>query len=166
MFISLCNFLGIPIATDKTFGPSTTLTFAGIELDSLRCQARLPRDKITKCIQFIANFLNLKKVMLRELQSLLGLLNFACVVVTPGHAFLRRLIDLTHGISHPHFFRRATSKTIFAYGRNLYALLMENPYFWMITGATVINFVYLRTHLAPLVLVPYSALVSVPYSNI
>ena len=108
MFISLCNFLGIPIAPDKTFGPSTTLTFAGIELDSLRCEARLPRDKIAKCVQFIANFLSRKKVTLRELQSLLGLLNFACAVVTPGRAFLRRLIDLTRGISHPHFFIRLT----------------------------------------------------------
>ncbi len=89
MFISLCNFLGIPIAPDKRFGPSTTLMFASIELDSLRCEARLPRDKIAKCIQFIANFLSCKKVTLRELQSLLGLLNFACVVVTPGRAFLR-----------------------------------------------------------------------------
>ncbi len=58
MFISLCNFLGIPIAPDKTFGPSTTLTFAGIELDSLRREARLPRDKIAKCVQLIANFLS------------------------------------------------------------------------------------------------------------
>ena len=32
----MCHQLGIPIAPDKTFGPSTTLTFAGIELDKMR----------------------------------------------------------------------------------------------------------------------------------
>ena len=35
LFIQLCDFLGILIAPGKTFGPSTILTFAGIELDSL-----------------------------------------------------------------------------------------------------------------------------------
>ena len=92
LFIILCDFLGIPIAPDKTFGPSTTLTFAGIELDSLKWGARLPTDKIETCIQCIASFLTRKKVTLKELQSLIGLLNFACSVVTPGCAFLRRLI--------------------------------------------------------------------------
>ena len=57
----------------------------------------MPREKIEKCIQSIA-----------IVQSLLGLLNFACSVVVPGRAFLRRLIDLTRGISRPHFFIRLT----------------------------------------------------------
>jgi hypothetical protein len=38
------------------------------------------------------------------LQSLIGLLNFACSVIIPGRAFLRRLIDLTHGIRLSHHF--------------------------------------------------------------
>ena len=36
------------------------------------------------------------------MQSLTGLLNFACSVIAPGRAFLRRLIDLTVGIQCPH----------------------------------------------------------------
>ena len=88
LFIRLCDFLGIPIAPNKTFGPSTVLTFAGIELDSLTWEARLPQEKIDKCVQCIAGFLTRKKVTLKELQSLIGLLNFACSVVTPGRAFL------------------------------------------------------------------------------
>ena len=106
LFIQLCDFLGIPIAPDKTYGPSPVLTFAGIELDSLTWEARLPQEKIDKCVQCIAGFSTRKKVTLKELQSLIGLLNFACSVVTPGRAFLRRLIDLTRGISQPHFFIR------------------------------------------------------------
>ena len=34
----------VPIARDKTVGPSTTLTFAGIELNSIRYEAGLPPD--------------------------------------------------------------------------------------------------------------------------
>ncbi|CAB4022070.1 Hypothetical predicted protein, partial [Paramuricea clavata] len=60
-FICLCNQLGIPIAPDKTFGPSTTLTLAGIELDSIKSEARLPRDKIAKCVETIEAFLKRKK---------------------------------------------------------------------------------------------------------
>ena len=54
----------------------------------------------------ISRFLRRRKVTLREIQSLTGLLNFACTVIVPGRAFLRRLIDLTMGILHPHFLIR------------------------------------------------------------
>ena len=43
---------------------------------------------------------------LKEIQSLIGILNFACAVVVPGRAFLRRLIDLTLGLKSPHHFVR------------------------------------------------------------
>ena len=100
--ICLCNQLGVPIAPDKTCGPSTTLTFAGIELDSIKSEARLPQDKILKCVETIKAFLKRKKVCLQELQSLIGLLNFATSVITPGTAFLRRLYDLTQNVQKPH----------------------------------------------------------------
>ena len=44
-----------------------------------------------------------RKVTLRELQSWIGLLSFACCVVQPDRTFLRRLIDRTKGIQQPHF---------------------------------------------------------------
>ena len=44
-----------------------------------------------------------RKVTLRELQSLIGLLSFACCVDQSGRTFLRRLIDRTKGIQQPHF---------------------------------------------------------------
>ena len=98
LFLSLCSYLGIPMAPEKTCGPSTTLCFVGIELDTLKSEARLPQDKIEKCITIISGFLVRRKATLKEVQSLHGLLNFACSVVRPGRAFLRRLIDLTIGI--------------------------------------------------------------------
>ena len=30
LFLICCNYLGIPMAPEKTMGPSTTITFAGI----------------------------------------------------------------------------------------------------------------------------------------
>ncbi len=105
-FLSLCAYIGVPMMPEKTVGPENILAFAGIELDTLSMEACLPMDKTTKCKTLISTFLRLKKVMLREIQSLIGLLNFACSVVVPGRAFLHRLIDLTKGVKSPHHFIR------------------------------------------------------------
>ena len=102
----LRSYLGIPMAPEKTVGPSTTLAFAGIELDTVAVEARLPLEKLEKCRDLISSFLRRRKVTLKEVQSLAGLLNFACAVVVPGRAFLRRLIDLTIGVKRLHFLIR------------------------------------------------------------
>ena len=102
-FISLCNYLGVPLAPEKTVGPDQVLQFAGITLDSVRMEARLPDEKLQKCRNLLIDFLSRRSVCLKELQSLIGLLNFTCLVVVPGRAFLRRLIDLTKGVSKPHY---------------------------------------------------------------
>ena len=52
--------------------------------------------------------MNQQKATLKELQSLIGLLNFACAVILPGRPFLRRMIDLTIGIKAPHHYKRLT----------------------------------------------------------
>ena len=101
-FLNMCDFLGVPIAHEKTAGPDTVLQFAGIELDSVKQEARLPLEKLHKCRALLHQFFSRRSVTLRELQSLIGLLNFCCSVVVPGRAFLRRLINLTMGPLRPH----------------------------------------------------------------
>ena len=49
------------------------------------------------------DFLSRRSVCLKELQTLMELLNFTCLVVVPGRAFRCRLIDLTKGITKPHY---------------------------------------------------------------
>ena len=94
VFLKTCDELGVPMAPEKTVGPSFVLSFAGIELDTQNMEARLPSDKLTKCRASIQHFLRRKKITLRELQSLIGLLNFTCSVIVPGRTFLRRLMDV------------------------------------------------------------------------
>ena len=101
-FILMCDYLRVPLASEKTVGSDTVLQFAGITLDSVLFEARLPEDKLAKCRVMLHNFYTRRTVTLKELQSLIGLLNFACTVVAPGRVFLRRLIDLTKGIQKPH----------------------------------------------------------------
>ncbi|XP_069133139.1 uncharacterized protein [Argopecten irradians] len=101
-FLQFCHCTSIPIKQSKTVHPCTRLTFLGIELDSVTMEARLPMDKVLKARQLLHQFSSRKKVTLRELQSLIGVLNFACKVVSPGRTFLRRLINLTRGLQRPH----------------------------------------------------------------
>ena len=107
-FLQFCHELGVPMAEEKTEGPAHVLTFAGIELDCLKHEARLPREKILKCQEAITHFLMRKKATLKELQSLIGLLKFACSIIVPGRVFLRRLINLTIRVSRPTYFIRLT----------------------------------------------------------
>ena len=71
-------------------------------------EVRLPSDKLQKCLSLIQEFLTKPKFTLKTLQSIIATLNFACAVVLPGRAFLRRLIDLTIGVLKPHYFIRIT----------------------------------------------------------
>ena len=108
-FQSLCQHLGVPLANDKTQGPSQCLSFAGIELDTVAMEARLPLEKVNKYHTIVSEHSRKKKTTLRELQSLIGVLNHCCYIVPPGRAFLCRLINLTKGTTNPHFHIRYNS---------------------------------------------------------
>ena len=120
-FRAICMFLGVPLVSDKTFLPAQIMIFLGLEYDSVDEVVRLPSDKLTRCREGIAWLLGestqpawlvksgkIKSkgslCTLKELQSILGLLSFACTVVVPGRAFLKRLFALTAGVRKPHFF--------------------------------------------------------------
>lgn len=94
--------LGIPIALDKTKGPCQVIEFMGIILDTQRMEARLPQDKIERIKTALASFQKRKSTTLKELQSLIGTLNFACKVIPPGRPFLQRMVDLTRNIAKAH----------------------------------------------------------------
>ena len=103
---ALCNILclftelDIPVAPGKTFPPSTSLEFMGVLLDSNKMEARLPLDKLTRTKEALHKWSHKKSATLKDLQSLIGTLQFACRVVVPGRAFLQRIISLTKGISN------------------------------------------------------------------
>ena len=102
-FVKICKDLGVPLAPEKTMGPSQSLPFVGIQLDTVDMVASLPEDKVVKYVGLLDDFLLRKSVKLTELQSLTGMLNFACGIICPARAFNRRLYDLTIGISKPYY---------------------------------------------------------------
>ena len=82
----------------------------GFEFDTVCFEVRLPRDKLVQLNSEIKIFHDKKSVTLRELKSLIGMLNFACNVV-PGRTLLRRLINLTFGIKKPYHDRKLNLET-------------------------------------------------------
>lgn len=94
-FLSFCSRLGVPIAQDKLEGPTTRLTYLGIEIDTVNMCVRLPIDKLTRLKSALKDWSRKKKCTKHDLLSLIGSLSFACKVVKPGRMFLRRLIDLS-----------------------------------------------------------------------
>ena len=100
-FTGLCEQVKIPLAPEKTQGPSQVLNFLGIEIDSVAEVVRLPPDKLEKCKSAILLMLKKTKCTVLELDSLTGLLSFCCVVIIAGRAFLKRLTNLKKGLFLP-----------------------------------------------------------------
>ncbi len=98
-FQTICKSLGVPLAIEKTEGPSEVITFLGLEIDSIRQLVKVPRRKLSQVVDSIQRALSAEDMSLTQVQSLIGSLNFVCRAISPGRAFLRRLIDLTKGVT-------------------------------------------------------------------
>ena len=64
-FLHLTNTINLPLAEKKTVYPTTCLTFLGIELDTLKRQARMPNDNVTAYLATIDNIKKTGKVTAR-----------------------------------------------------------------------------------------------------
>ena len=80
--------LGVPLVDHKCVGPTTCLELVGIILDTLRMEARLSQEKISKLLNMVNHFVGRPKCTKKELLSLIGTFNFAARVVVPGRTFL------------------------------------------------------------------------------
>ena len=107
---SLCQAIGAPIKEEKVEGPTTSLTFLGIVLDTLSMEASMSVECKTSLLTAIHSFLTFRKCTKRQLLSLIGKLSFACKVVPAGRIFLRRLIDLSCSVTRLHHHIRITNE--------------------------------------------------------
>jgi len=103
-----CFMLGIPLALEKVEGPSQCLTFLGITLDTQLMLARLPDEKLARIRNQVAAWLSRKKATKRDILSLVGLLQHATKVVTPGRTFVSRMYRLAARLKELSHFTRLT----------------------------------------------------------
>ena len=103
--LSTLDVLRLPVAPEKLEGPTTKLTFLGIELDTVTMVRRLPPDKLADVKQTVATWLRRKdwrSCDKHALESLVRKLQHASKVVRPGRTFVGRLIGLLKGIPRQH----------------------------------------------------------------
>ena len=68
----LCEKLGVLLAKEKSVGPSTVISFLGIEIGSTLMQLQLPKPKITKLLELLSTGRGRKRCTRKELESLIG----------------------------------------------------------------------------------------------
>ena len=98
--------LGAPIASQKTEGPSSQITFLGFLVDTEAFQVRLPDEKLARLKQLIQDWQGKHNCTRKELESLLGHLSHAATAVRPGRLFLRQLFGLLAHTSQPYSYIR------------------------------------------------------------
>ena len=101
-FSTLAGDINVPVKAEKTVLPTTCCIVHGVIIDTESLELRLPQEKMERMRSALESIKNKRTVKLKKLQSILGLLAFACTVVVPGRAFLRRLYNLTCGVYVAH----------------------------------------------------------------
>ena len=81
---SVFHQLGLPLHPGKCKGPSSTLVFLGIELDSVAQVARLPPHKFAATIDLLRASSTKRWCTRKELESLIGSLQHVCKIIPPG----------------------------------------------------------------------------------
>ncbi len=100
----LSQQLGVPWALDKTEGPTTCITFLGLELDLEKLELRVPNEKLDRIRQELQFWVSRRSATKRKLLLLIELLQFCCQAVVLGRPFLRRLIDRASTVSELHHY--------------------------------------------------------------
>ena len=79
--LAIWESLRVPVAPNKVEGPSTSLCFLGLKLDSSSLTDRLPVDKLACLPQLVADWGDKNMCRKRERLSLIGVLQHASAVV-------------------------------------------------------------------------------------
>ncbi|XP_063416228.1 uncharacterized protein LOC134697870 [Mytilus trossulus] len=107
-FDRVCCRLGVPIAHEKTEGPTTKLSYIGLLIDTETMLIQIPEDNVLELKSKIKWVLGRKKITLRDLQSLCGSLAFCAKALPAGRAFSRRIYLASSHAKKPHHYVRIT----------------------------------------------------------
>ena len=91
IFHETCKVIGIPVAENKTRWPDTEVVFLAILINGISKTLSIPEEKRLKAVDWLRLCCENRKVTVKQLQSLAGLLNFLHRAIYPGRAFTRRI---------------------------------------------------------------------------
>ncbi len=85
--------LGFDINEAKVVPPAFVVTFLGIVIDTVARQLSVPVDKLNDILVLLHSFVGKQWAIKRDVEKLVGRLNFAAKVIRGGRTFMRRLIN-------------------------------------------------------------------------
>ena len=80
----LLRDLGVDEAKKKAVGPTTIMTFLGIQIDTEAMTVSVPQEKLLEVIDVLEDWLGKQKASKQEVQSIIGKLQFVTKCVRPG----------------------------------------------------------------------------------
>ena len=97
--LTLCDKINAPIKMSKVEGPTISLTFLGIQLNTITMEASILSEKKYELLHELHWMTHKDSCTKKELLSLIGKLSFCCKVLPAGRIFLRRMIDLSTSVT-------------------------------------------------------------------
>lgn len=109
IFVQICDKIGLPLSDDKTVFATQVAVFLGLLINTVTQTVSLPLDKIMRGQRELDIISRSRKITVRDLQKLTGLLNFFCRAIVPGRAFTRRLYAKIGNLK-PHYHIRVNAE--------------------------------------------------------
>ena len=95
--------IGVVENEKKACAPSTQMVFLGTLLDSEKMEIRITDDRMLDIRSILPKLLQRKSASKRELQSLIGKLQFVGKCVKPSRIFISRILVLLRGLKHSRY---------------------------------------------------------------
>jgi hypothetical protein len=100
--ILLLRELGFSIAWNKVEGPTKSLVFLGVNIDSVKGCLELPPEKLAEFHTLVKETRLKKRISLKQLQVLAGKVNWTAMVVHGGRIYLRKILDVMKPLRASH----------------------------------------------------------------
>ena len=90
---AIMDLLGVVQAKSKICLPSQQMVWLGIHFDTIAMSMTIPQEKLDEIMACLGEWQGKLRATRKELQSLLGLLNFVASVAPPTRLFTNRMLD-------------------------------------------------------------------------
>ena len=95
----LLKELGVETSKEKIVEPTTRMEFLGITFDAEQKTMEIPQEKLQEIMEELNSWLYKVSASRKEIESLIGKLQFAAKCVRMGRIFIARLINWIRGLS-------------------------------------------------------------------
>ncbi|CAC5399094.1 unnamed protein product [Mytilus coruscus] len=84
---------GLEESVEKASSPSHRMSFLGVWFDTEKMTMEVTPDRLVEIFDLVSFWLNKDTASLKEVQSLIGKLNFIASCVRPGRIFISRILN-------------------------------------------------------------------------